>query len=163
MICIIMGVAGSGKSTIGSLLSQRTGWPFYDGDRFHPPTNIEKMRLGIPLNDAERYPWLMALRNLIHQVLSHHGHAIIACSALKADYRNFLQAEHQDICWVYLKGDYSQILERLQQRQEHFMKAELLRSQFDALEEPEDALIVSVSLPPDAIATQILTHKLLRP
>lgn len=153
-----MGVAGSGKSTIGHGLSERTGWPFYDADAFHPPENIKKMRQGIPLTDADRQPWLLAVRNLIDEIIGNRSHGIIACSALKNDYRNYLQGERQDIYWVYLKGDYSQILERLHQRQEHFMKSQMLPSQWEILEEPENALTVSISNAPETILDTVLKY-----
>ena len=158
MLWIIMGVAGSGKSTIGTMLSQRTGWVFYEGDNFHPPENVEKMSRGIPLNDEDRLPWLLALRDLIDEVLSNQSHAIIACSALKAAYRELLQGEHKEIFWVYLKGDYAQIWSRMQQRQGHFMKAQMLRSQFETLEEPEKALTVSIAESPEVIVNQIVNY-----
>lgn len=150
-----MGVSGSGKSTIGQLLGQVLGWQFYDGDDFHPSENIAKMSRGIPLDDCDRQPWLLALQNLINELRHNNTHAIIACSALKQTYRKFLQQEQQDILWVYLKGSYDQIWQRMQQRQ-HFMKPEMLRSQIESLEEPTDALIIDISVPPKDIAAQIV-------
>jgi gluconokinase len=157
MICIISGVSGSGKSTIGKHLSRRLGWSFYDGDDFHPPKNIDKMCQGIALNDADRQPWLLALKALIDNILYGQENAIIACSALKKVYRDFLQGQHYEIYWVYLKGSYEQILDRIEQRQHHFMRAEMLRSQFEALEEPANALIINISHSPEEIIKQIMT------
>lgn len=150
-----MGVSGSGKSTVGGLLAQTLGWQFYDGDDLHPPENIAKMSRGIPLSDRDRQPWLLALRNLIDDVRQNKSHAIIACSALKRAYRESLQGEKQDILWVYLKGSYEWIWQRMQQREQHFMKAELLRSQFESLEEPENVLTIDISQTPEDIAMQI--------
>jgi gluconokinase len=156
MICIIIGVAGSGKSTIGNILGKRTGWTFYDGDDFHPPENIEKMKNGIPLDDRDRQPWLLALSNLIDEAIACKFNLIIACSALKDSYRASLQREHQEIFWVYLKGSYEELERRLQERHNHFMKSKMLQSQLDALEEPKDALIVSIAETPEAIVEKIL-------
>jgi gluconokinase len=153
-----MGVAGSGKSTIGKLLSQHTDWTFYDGDDFHPPANLDKMSRGIPLNEEDRQPWLLALQNLIDNLISQGKNAIIACSALKADYRKLIQGNHQNLVWVYLHGDYQQIYSRIKQRQGHFFSAAMLRSQFADLEEPETALKLDISENPKAIVEEILTY-----
>lgn len=147
-----MGVSGSGKSTIGQLLSQKLGWPFYDGDDFHPPENVAKMRQGIPLTDEDRRSWLSTLRSLIEQ----HQNAIIACSSLKESYREFLQGDRSDLVWIYLKGSYEEILERMQHRTNHFMKPQMLRSQFATLEEPKNALVIDISVSPDQIIDQIV-------
>lgn len=154
-ICIIMGVAGSGKSTIGSLLGQRLGWVFYDGDDYHSPENREKMSRGIPLTDVDRQSWLLALKKTSDELISSQNNTIIACSALKLAYREILQGEHREIVWVYLKGTYAQILERLEQRQGHFLKAYMLRSQFEILEEPDDVFTVDISLSPERIVDRI--------
>ena len=158
MFCILMGVAGSGKTTIGKLLSDRTGWTFYDADDFHPVENIDKMSRGIPLHDEDRKPWLLKLKHLINTTISEDKSAILACSALKSSYREILQVEHPEIVLIYLQGDYEQILARLKQRKEHFMQAEMLRSQFKILEEPQADLIIDVSLSPDAIVEQIIKY-----
>jgi gluconokinase len=158
MICIIMGVAGSGKSTIGTLLSRQTGWQFYDGDDFQPPENVQKMSLGIPLTDGDRQSWLLALRALIDEKIANKSNVIIACSALKASYRELLQGKNRDIAWIYLKGDRELLTKRLQQRQNHFMKAEMLASQLGVFEEPNNAAIVSIEQTPQEIATQILDY-----
>lgn len=155
-ICIIMGVAGAGKSTIGKLLSEQLGWQFYDGDNFHPLENVEKMQRGLPLNDSDRYPWLKALRHLIDNLQTQQENAIIACSALKENYRELLQSKDDNIIWIYLQGNYQQIRERLQQREGHFMKSEMLNSQWEALEAPENAVVIDISLSPPDIVAKIL-------
>ncbi|AFZ33787.1 gluconate kinase, SKI family [Stanieria cyanosphaera PCC 7437] len=159
MFCIIMGVAGSGKSTVGKLLSQRLGWQFYDADDFHTPENIAKMSLGLPLSDRDREPWLDRLKQLIEQTINQGNSGILACSALKSSYRQFLtQEQKNEICWVYLRGDYQLISTRIKQRQQHFFKEEILNTQFANLEEPTEALIIDVSLSPDAIVDTILAY-----
>lgn len=157
-ICIIMGVSGSGKSTIGQLLSQEIGWQFYDGDDFHTPDHLEKMRRGLPLNDADREPWLKALRHLIDNLQKQEENAIVACSALKDNYRKLLQGHNDNIIWIYLQGSYQQIRERLQHREGHFMKVGMLNSQLDALEAPENAIVVDISLSPQEIVKKIITQ-----
>lgn len=157
-ICILMGVSGAGKSTIGKLLSERLGWQFYDGDDFHPLENVEKMQQGIPLNDSDRYPWLKALRHLIDNLQNQQENAIIACSALRKDYRKLLQNNDKNITFIYLQGTYQKIQERLQQREGHFMRVEMLNSQWQALEIPEDAIRIDISLSPAEIVNKILIH-----
>ena len=158
MFCIIMGVSGSGKSTVGKLLSDRTGWNFYDADDFHPAANITKMSQGLPLNDEDRKPWLLQLKHLIHNTISQEQNAILACSALKSAYRDILQIDRPEVVLIYLQGDYEQIIARMQQRQGHFMGAEMLRSQFKILEEPQADLVVSVALSPEAIVEKIIKY-----
>jgi len=132
-----MGVSGSGKTTIGRLLAQDLGWPFYDGDDFHPQANIDKMRQGIPLTDDDRDAWLTALRQQIETFIDNRQSAVLACSALKQAYRERLRGDRPEVRFIYLKGDYALIRQRLQGRQGHFMKADLLSSQFATLEEPK--------------------------
>ena len=153
-----MGVAGSGKTSVGKLLSDRTGWNFYDADDFHPAENIAKMSRGIPLNDEDRKPWLLKLKNLIDLTISQDKNAILACSALKSSYREILQIHHPEVILIYLQGDYEQILARIQQRKDHFMQAEMLRSQFKILEEPQADLVINVALSPEAIVEQIIKY-----
>lgn len=153
-----MGVSGTGKSTIGKLLGDRTGWNFYDGDDFHPQTNIDKMNHGIALSDCDRLPWLETLQQLITQTLAQNDHGILACSALKSQYRQILQGGHSNVVFIYLQGDYDCIQSRIQQRQGHFMNSDLLRSQFDTLEEPQNALVVNVALTPEQIVQEILNQ-----
>ncbi len=157
MIIIIMGVSGSGKTTIGETLASELGWKFRDADGFHPAANIEKMRQGLPLNDVDRRPWLEALRQAIENAIQTNANLILTCSALKATYRQFLSESSDQVKFVYLKGSFELIEQRIKQRQGHYMKADLLKSQFDALEEPHDAIAVEIDQPPDAIAQQIKT------
>ncbi|RMG55694.1 MAG: gluconokinase [Bacteroidetes bacterium] len=135
-----MGVAGSGKSTIGKQLAARTDWPFHDGDDFHSKENVEKMRQGIPLDDRDRAPWLLAIRAKIETYLESDQNAVFACSALKQSYREVLQREDKRVRFVYLKGKPEDIAPRMAKRKNHFMPAGLLQSQFDALEEPAEAV-----------------------
>jgi len=151
MVVILMGVSGAGKTTIGQLLARDLGWPFYDGDDFHPQANIDKMRQGIALTDDDRDSWLAALQRLIRELLRESRSAVIACSALKRSYRDRLLSGEHNVRLVYLKGDYDLIRKRLQKRQSHFMKADLLASQFETLEEPEGALTVDIAQEPGAI------------
>jgi gluconokinase len=159
-VLIVMGVSGSGKSTIGQHLAQRLNWPFEDGDRFHPATNIEKMHRGVPLTDEDRKPWLEAIAAWIDKTRRAGGHGVIACSALKRRYRNMLIGSRQDVRLVYLKGGESLIDQRIVHRHGHFMPAGLLHSQFEALEEPtpdENPITVSVEPRPDEIVSRILS------
>ena len=158
MFYIIMGVSGTGKSTIGKLLSDRTGWTFYDADDFHSPANIEKMNRGIPLTDSDRLPWLEELNHLIANALNSNQQGILACSALKSQYRQILRNNHTEVVFIYLRGSYDCVQSRIQQRTGHFMISSLLQSQFDTLEEPQDALIIDVSLAPETIVEAILSQ-----
>ena len=151
-ILVVMGVAGSGKSTVGRLLAERLDWPFYDGDDLHPAENVEKMRNGIPLTDADRLPWLERLRELI----SRSERAVVACSALKESYRRTLAGGDPRVRFVYLRADPALLASRLEKRTGHFFARTLLDSQLAALEEPEDALVVDASQPADAAVEAIL-------
>lgn len=153
---MVMGVAGSGKTTIGEMLAARLESTFVDGDTFHPPANVEKMADGIPLTDADREPWLAAIHARITESLARGERLVIACSALKQKYRDTL-ARDVEVSWVYLKGSQDLIFARLQARSHHFMKAGMLASQFADLEEPTDAVVVDISSPPDAIVQQIVS------
>lgn len=153
---ILMGVSGCGKTSVGELLSQELGWPFYDGDDFHPPANVAKMAAGTPLDDADRQPWLQALHDLIHQHLEEGKSILLACSALKEAYRETLAACNPGTLFVYLKGDFDLIFGRMQARAGHYMKAEMLRSQFEALEEPEEALVVNIDQGAEQITAIII-------
>lgn len=152
-----MGVSGSGKSTVGKLLGDRTGWQFFDADDFHPPDNIDKMSRGIPLTDSDRSPWLGKLQALITNTLNAGQNGILACSALKSSYRDILSEKYSDeVVFVYLRGDYNCIQSRIKERQGHFMEEKMLRSQFATLEEPNNAVIIDVSLSPEEIVEEIL-------
>ena len=150
MVIVLMGVSGSGKTTVGRGLADELGWKFYDGDDFHPRANVEKMARGEPLDDDDRAPWLESLRDLIRSCLARGESAVLACSALKRSYREYLLID-ESVELVYLKGDYELIEERLEGRRGHYMKPKMLDSQFAALEEPERGLTVDISLPPEKI------------
>ena len=153
---ILMGVAGSGKTTVGKTLATHLGWGFYDADDFHPPENIIKMASGIPLNDADRAPWLATLHQLISSSLKADRPGVLACSALKERYRQQLVGDNEDVKIVYLKGSYELIWSRMSRRMEHYMKPQMLQSQFEALEEPTDALTIDISMPMEDIVREIL-------
>lgn len=156
-LIIIMGVSGSGKTTVGKLLSEKTGWPFYDADSFHSKENIDKMQAGIPLTDEDRWPWLDSMNAFAKEKLA-SSNIIFTCSALKEIYRQRLINGIDNICrWVYLRGDYDTILKRMQQRQ-HYMPAALLQSQFDVLEEPADAIVCDISQSKQNISSYILSQ-----
>ena len=145
---IIMGVSGCGKTTVGKLLSERTGIEFFDGDDFHSPANKQKMANGLPLNDDDRAGWLTRLADLLKDRLSQGKNTILACSSLKQKYRDILNTQPGNVCFVYLKGSYDDIYKRMRTRSDHYMKAGMLKSQFETLEEPADALIVDITLTP---------------
>ncbi|AFZ23916.1 gluconate kinase, SKI family [Cylindrospermum stagnale PCC 7417] len=154
MIILVMGVSGAGKTTISQLLAESLNWEFSDADTFHSPANLEKMRRGIPLDDADRMPWLQDLQTAIQQWLKEDKNVVLACSSLKASYRQFLLFDNR-IQLVYLKGTFEILQKRLQERQNHFMTAKLLQSQFDALEEPVNAICVEISEPPEVIVKNL--------
>lgn len=157
LVLIVMGVSGSGKSTIGRLLAERTGWAFHDADDYHSPENVGKMREGIPLTDEDRMPWLDTLRrDVIAPSLESGVPVILACSALKVAYLERLGAGDLRVCVIYLAGDYRLIRERMERRTGHFMAAEMLASQFETLEEPKDALLADISDPPEVIVDKIM-------
>lgn len=144
MIIIVMGVSGSGKSTVGSRLADELGWAFYDADDFHNTANRSKMSQGIPLTDDDRSTWLASLRELIQKGIDSEMSIVLACSALKEAYRAILNVDGQ-VKFVYLKGSYAEIESRLKNREGHFMPVKLLASQFETLEEPANALHVKVT------------------
>jgi gluconokinase len=159
MILVIMGVSGSGKTTIGTQLALTLHWEFEDADWFHPTRNIDKMHAGIALTDEDRAPWLIAIADFIDQARTAGRHAVVTCSALKRRYRTVIIGNRPDVRLIYLKGDMELIGRRIATRHEHFMPASLLQSQFDALEEPgpdENAIVVSVAPRPREIVAQIL-------
>jgi len=155
MFLILMGVSGCGKTTIGEGVSSELGIPFYDGDDFHPQENIEKMAAGIPLNDVDREAWLNKLRDLIEAGLKDGKSGIIACSALKQKYRNKLLIDAKRVFFVYLKGSFDLIFNRMNARSDHYMKADMLKSQFEALEEPDDVFTVDISRSPNEIISRV--------
>jgi gluconokinase len=162
-IVILMGVSGSGKSTIGRMLAARLQWEFTDADRFHPAANVEKMHKGTPLTDDDRWPWLAAIAAWIDETRGGGGHSVLACSALKRRYREVLignrPEDRPDVRLVFLKGEEALIARRLAARHGHFMPPSLLRSQFEALEEPtpdENPVTVSIAPSPDEIVAQIV-------
>ena len=154
MIVIMMGVVGSGKTTVGRLLAEKLAWEFADADAFHPLSNVEKIRHGIPLTDADREPWLQALRKAITSWIAEGGNVVLACSALKRVYRRELEVG-PEVRFVYLKGSAELIAERLHLRQGHFADDKILASQFADLEEPEGAVTVEIAAPPQRIVAEI--------
>ena len=158
MIIILMGVTGSGKTHVGQVLASGLQWPFLDGDDFHPPENVEKMAAGTPLTDADRVPWLEDLANRIGDLVDRGQNGILACSALKRSYREILHCR-PEVRIVHLEGSMELIQERLSIRVHRYMPASLLKSQFDALEEPDEAVTVGITEEPDIIAMAI-RHKL---
>ncbi|MCL4105623.1 UNVERIFIED_CONTAM: hypothetical protein GTU68_057498 [Idotea baltica] len=149
-----MGVSGSGKSSVGQLLADQLGLVFIDADDHHPTSNIEKMKLGIPLTDEDRFPWLTRLQQLAVDHLE--TGCVIACSALKESYRMWLSKSIEDkTIWIYLKGHCDLISQRIQDRKGHFMKGHMLKSQFEALEEPKDAVVIEITDPLEVIVGKI--------
>jgi gluconokinase len=156
VILVVMGVTGSGKSTVGKLLARQLGWTFVEGDDYHPVANIEKMRRGIPLDDNDRSPWLDAIRRRLDDACKRAENVVLACSALKHAYQHYLAHFAPDLVhYVYLVGSEELIRQRLAQRQGHFMDPALLHSQFETLEPPEEALRVDIASSPEAIAAAI--------
>ena len=150
-----MGVAGSGKTRVGRALADRLGWQFFDADDFHPLDNIARMRSGIPLTDVHREPWLEDLRARLLTVQAESANAVLACSALRSRFRERLRAGIPDLHYVYLRANRDTIAARLTGRSGHFMPAGLLDSQFETLEEPDDALLLDASEPPDVLVDRI--------
>jgi gluconokinase len=158
-VLVVMGVSGSGKTTVGAQLALRLHWEFADADWFHPPENVEKMHSGIPLTDQDRWPWLRAIAAWIDAARRNAGHGVVTCSALKRRYREIIVGDRADVRLIYLKGDKPLIARRIATRHEHFMPESLLQSQFDALEEPgpdENAVVVAIEPPPRETVAKIL-------
>jgi len=158
---IVMGVSGSGKTTVAALLAGRLNWEFEDGDWLHPEANVAKMHRGIALTDEDRWPWLRAIAAWIDEKRSEGRHGVVACSALKRSYRDVLVGERRDVRLVYLKGDEALVARRIAARHGHFMPAALLHSQFETLEEPgedENPIVVSIEARPVEMVTRILAE-----
>ncbi|WP_262031988.1 gluconokinase [Microvirga sp. Mcv34] len=158
-VIVVMGVSGSGKSTIASMLAYQLHWEFADADWFHPAANVEKMHSGVPLTDEDRWPWLQAIATWIDATRSAGKHGVVACSALKRSYRDILVGSRQDVRIVYLQGERELVARRAAMRSGHFMPGSLLDSQFNTLEEPgpeEQPIVVSIAASPQEIVTAIL-------
>jgi gluconokinase len=158
-ILVVMGVSGAGKTTVGELVAKDLGWPFVDGDDLHPKANIDKMRAGIPLNDADRAPWLAAIGAWIDAQAEAGKPGVVACSALKRAYRDTLRDGRPQVRIVYLRGPQGEIAERLAHRSGHFWPPKLLASQFADLEPPspdEHAIVVDIAKTPEAVAKAVI-------
>lgn len=153
---VLMGVSGSGKTSVGIALSKKLTWPFFDGDDFHPESNIAKMADGKPLDDEDRASWLALLHDLIREHLMEGKSLILACSALKEKYRSQLAMGNKGTVFVHLRGDFNLIYSRMQARAGHYMKVEMLASQFSILEAPKDAIIIEIDQTIEAITKEIL-------
>lgn len=159
LIAVVMGVSGSGKSTIAGRLAAELGWEYQEGDALHPSENVEKMKGGTPLSDADRLPWLRRIAQRIDDWRAHGLSGVVTCSALKRRYRDIIVGDRPDVRLVYLKGSPALIKDRLARRQGHFMPPALLDSQFVVLEEPaadEHPIIVDIGAAPDAIVREII-------
>ena len=158
-VIVVMGVSGSGKTTIAGLLAARLGWQLAEADTFHSPANVAKMRSGVPLTDADREPWLDAIASWIDGVRATGSHGVVTCSALRRRYRERLVRGRDDVRFVYLRGDYALIAERIAERTHEYMPPSLLRSQFETLEEPgtdENPIVVAIGQPPEAIVEAVV-------
>ena len=157
MVILVMGVTGAGKTTVGKLLAERLNWKFLDADDFHPQANIEKMKRGISLTDADREPWLAAIHAALVECAEKDQDAVLACSALKQSYRDKLAAG-LDMRICYLKGSFEEISRRLEHRSGHFAGEAILAGQFADLEEPTDAVVLSASATPEENVREALRN-----
>lgn len=158
VVIIVMGVSGSGKTTIARLLAERLGWQFAEADEFHSAANVAKMRSGTPLTDEDRWPWLASIAEFIDQVRASGKHAVVTCSALKRRYRDVLVGARPDVALVHLQGDYDTIASRRAASPHHYMPVSLLKSQFDALEPPgadERPIVIDNRATPEEIVSAI--------
>ena len=155
MVILVLGTTGAGKTTVGRLLGARLGWNFLDADDFHPQANIEKMKHGIPLTDADRVPWLANIHSRLLQLNSEAKNAVLACSALKQTYREMLSAG-LDFRMVYLRGTYEQMRRHILSRHGHFAGEAILAGQFADLEEPQNALALNVTDSPESLVDQAI-------
>jgi gluconokinase len=163
VIVVLMGVAGSGKTTVGRLLSDQLAWTFVEGDDFHPPANVETMRRGEPLTDADRVPWLRALRRRIDELAAAGRSAVVACSALKQAYRDVLASGRSEVRFVWLTAPPGVIRDRLEHRTGHYMPPVLLESQLETLERPAGVPVIDVTPPPEQVAAAIRQRLGLQP
>jgi gluconokinase len=155
VVVVVMGVSGAGKTTVGKALAAALGWPFHEGDAFHTPAAVAKMRAGTPLDDADRGPWLARLRALLDDLLARDADAVVTCSALREWHRQRLGLDRPGVVLVHLRGDRALLRERLRRRTAHFVHDELLTSQLATLEPPVGALTLDVAAPPAALVGQI--------
>lgn len=161
LVAVVMGVSGSGKSTIAACLAAELGWEYQEGDALHPPANVEKMKGGTPLTDADRLPWLRRIAERIDDWRAHGRSGVVTCSALKRSYRDVIAGERPDVVVVYLEGSPELIKQRLAQRRGHFMPPALLDSQFAVLEEPtadEKAIVANIAGTPEVIVSEIVAQ-----
>jgi gluconokinase len=158
MIVVVMGVTGAGKTTVGRLLARELGCDFLDADDYHPAANVAKMRAARPLTDDDRRPWLARLNEVLREYAARSAGVVLACSALKANYRDRLVADLPDSRVVYLRGAKALIAARLEARRGHYMDPALLDSQFAALEEPVGAIVADIGPAPEAVAAAILAQ-----
>lgn len=158
MFIIFMGVSGCGKTTIGKKTADVLGVPYYEGDEYHSPENVEKMSRGIPLTDEDREDWLDTLSQLLRNKLGAGESGVLSCSALKQKYRDQLCIDPKQVLFIYLKGSYGLIRSRMQARIGHYMPSDLLKSQFEALEEPEDVFAVNIDQAPEEILDKVLSY-----
>jgi len=153
-----MGVSGCGKTTIGKKTAETLGVPYYEGDDYHPQENVDKMSRGIPLNDEDRAGWLQRLADIIREKLDEGASGVLSCSALKMKYRDQLTVDPERVHFIYLKGRYQLIQERMKKRSNHYMPPDLLMSQFETLEEPDDIFTIRVDQSPEKILAQVMNY-----